>query len=328
MLTKNLRCPSNINLKRLFSSVNCEQPISWKLQDLDYSSKFNFGVQIVQKDSVRIVERFGDFDRILKPGLNFLNPISERIVYTHSLKEILIPIKVENIIINESHNISILGNLTVKVTDPIKLSYNILQPYSNLCKIVNSAIHLESEKYSIREFMKLRNNYNNNIDKHISSKINDWGLFASYEVEKIIQSDNYLEFVDNRIKLDQHLEEKIVKHRQDIEISEYTSNSEASSIENIANVKASSIKTVSEAEALAVITKANAELEKAKIESKAFKILNSTEDAVKFALAKEMIEAWKILAKQGPTVLMSGNPSNISRAVAEALSTYDAIKKI
>jgi len=39
-----------------------------------------------------VVERFGKFNRILEPGLNFLIPVVDRIKYVQSLKEIAIDI--------------------------------------------------------------------------------------------------------------------------------------------------------------------------------------------------------------------------------------------
>ena len=34
-----------------------------------------------------MVERFGKFSGVLKPGLNFLIPVADKIQYVHSLKE-------------------------------------------------------------------------------------------------------------------------------------------------------------------------------------------------------------------------------------------------
>jgi regulator of protease activity HflC (stomatin/prohibitin superfamily) len=302
---------------------------SYELLYLDHSSKLNFGVQIVPKDEVRIIERLGEFDRILKPGFHFLNPITERVSYTHSLKDKMLPIKIDNIYTKDSINISILGNLSIKVDDPEKLSYNVSKPYSNLYKMVRSAVRLESGKFHFKEFTDSRAFFNNRIEEMIDIRVREWGFsLINYEIEEIIPPEDYLKFIRDREKMKEYLKDLDIKHSHENELSKSKSDMENWSIKKIADVKATAITTVADAEALAVTTKAKASLEKAKYELKAFKVLNSDENAAKFALAKEMTEAWKILAEKGPTVLMSGNPSNISRAVAEALATYDSIKKI
>ena len=59
----------------------------YKLNKHDNSSLFNFGIQIVPEGSVRIVEKFGEFDRILEPGPHFLLPFVYSVPYTYDLKE-------------------------------------------------------------------------------------------------------------------------------------------------------------------------------------------------------------------------------------------------
>jgi hypothetical protein len=56
----------------------------------------NFGFQ------AWVVERFGKFNRILEPGLNFLIPIVDNIKYVQSLKEIAIDIPSQSAITSGS----------------------------------------------------------------------------------------------------------------------------------------------------------------------------------------------------------------------------------
>lgn len=44
------------------------------------------------KQEAYVLERFGKFNRILPPGLNFAIPFVDRIAYVHSLKETAIPV--------------------------------------------------------------------------------------------------------------------------------------------------------------------------------------------------------------------------------------------
>ena len=42
---------------------------------------------MVPQQTAYVVERFGKFQKILEPGLNFLLPVVHRIPYVYSLKE-------------------------------------------------------------------------------------------------------------------------------------------------------------------------------------------------------------------------------------------------
>ena len=45
------------------------------------------GLVVVPQQAAYIVERFGKFQKIMDPGLNFLVPLVHRIPYVYSLKE-------------------------------------------------------------------------------------------------------------------------------------------------------------------------------------------------------------------------------------------------
>ena len=45
------------------------------------------GIKIVPQQQAWVVERFGSFMMVLEPGLNLLNPITQKVAYKHSLKE-------------------------------------------------------------------------------------------------------------------------------------------------------------------------------------------------------------------------------------------------
>ena len=298
------------------------------LQNLDNSSKFNFGVQIVPKDEVRIVENFSGARRTLEGGFHFLSPITSTVAYTHSLKERMLPIKTCNVLTSDSVNISIKGNIISKVTCPEKLSYNVSNPYSNLYKMVHSAIRVEVSDISLEDITKSQYIFNHRIKEIIEPRIENWGLSMSYGIEEIIPCKDYLKTIENENRLKADLKKSETKDKYERRSVEMMSEILVKNIKEKAKAEAFSLKTVSDAKASAIKTRNRADLEKAKSELRAFKILNANEDAAKFALAKEMTEAWKILAANGPTVLMSGNPSDISTAVAKALATYDAVKKI
>lgn len=65
-----------------------------------------------------ILERFGRFSKVLKPGLNFKIPIIDLVAYKHSLKEQVINVDSQNAITKDNVKLRIDGVLYYKVSTP------------------------------------------------------------------------------------------------------------------------------------------------------------------------------------------------------------------
>lgn len=80
---------------------------------------------LVPQQNVMVCEKFGRFDRILKPGFNLKIPLFEYVAYHHSLKEQVMDIDSQTAITKDNVKIRIDGVLYYKVTDAQKASYEI-----------------------------------------------------------------------------------------------------------------------------------------------------------------------------------------------------------
>jgi regulator of protease activity HflC (stomatin/prohibitin superfamily) len=101
------------------------------------------GINFVPTQQAYIIERFGKFHKVLKPGstlhlnkcvncvqsgfvgLNFNIPIIDRISYVQNLKEIPVEISPQTAITADNVGIEIDGILYIKVVDPYKASYGV-----------------------------------------------------------------------------------------------------------------------------------------------------------------------------------------------------------
>ena len=75
----------------------------------------NLGVVVVPQQTAYVVERFGEYQKTLRPGLNFLVPIMHRIRCVYSLKEEALNVPSQAAITRDNVSISIDGVLYVKV---------------------------------------------------------------------------------------------------------------------------------------------------------------------------------------------------------------------
>ena len=80
---------------------------------------------IVPEKSVKILQRFGKFHRVLKPGFNFIIPFLDQVEHWISLKEDAINIENQAAITKENVALTIDGVVFYKVVDPYKAAYEI-----------------------------------------------------------------------------------------------------------------------------------------------------------------------------------------------------------
>src|SRR5713101_8979719 len=80
-------------------------------------------VRVVPQQYAWVVERFGKFDRVLEPGLNYVVPIMERVAYRHSLKEVPLDVAEQVCITKDNTQLAVDGLIYYQVTDPRLASY-------------------------------------------------------------------------------------------------------------------------------------------------------------------------------------------------------------
>jgi regulator of protease activity HflC (stomatin/prohibitin superfamily) len=87
-------------------------------------SHFGFFV-IVGEKCATIIEKFGKYQRTMKPGLNVIIPILERISHTIDLREQVIEISSQVAVTKDNVALHIDGVLYVEVFDAYKAAYNV-----------------------------------------------------------------------------------------------------------------------------------------------------------------------------------------------------------
>ncbi|VEL29678.1 unnamed protein product [Protopolystoma xenopodis] len=111
------------------------------------STPFNTGILFVPHQHAWIVERFGKFNRVLEPGLNFCVPIIDRISYVQVLKELAIDIPDQSAITADNVVLQLNGILFLRVKDPYLASYGVEDAEFAITQ-VNTMVFLSSLFYS------------------------------------------------------------------------------------------------------------------------------------------------------------------------------------
>ncbi len=314
-------------VKRMLSSnaVKNLASHSSELKALDEKSKWNFGFQIVPNQEARIVERFGKYFKTLEPGLHFLIPVVDQVKYVHSLKEQMLPVDPQVAWTKDNIQVSINGNVFVKVQDPYKASYNVEQPYSMIFQMAYALMRREAGLLDFDDLLNNRNDINAKITNEIKPRTIEWGInLLGYEIQNIKPQAEVLDDLTRQSTAERKRREAVNESegKRQVQINAAEGAKRAAELESEGRKIATINNAQGEAEAKLLIAKAQAE----SIRMVGEELANNPE-AAKFEIAQKMVFAWGELAKNSPTMILSKNPNDVSNLVTEAFAAYDHVSR-
>ena len=110
-----------------------------------------------------VVERFGRYNRVLSPGLNFTVPLVEWVSYTHTLKELALNVNTQQAITKDNVTIHISGVLYIRIVDPFRASYGVDQPLFAVMQLAQTSMRSELGKMTLDNTFEERDSLNEKI---------------------------------------------------------------------------------------------------------------------------------------------------------------------
>lgn len=295
------------------------------------------GLKTIPHQQVAIIERFGKFQKELTSGLNWIIPFLEKVAYRHSLKEEAIDIHEQTAITQDNVSVKIDGVLYVKITDPIAASYGARNPHRAITQLVQTTMRSEIGKIPLDKTFEERDTLNQHILSAINEASSSWGIQCMrYEIKDILMPEDIRKAMELQMTAERQKRAKILesegvrqaqinesegKRQADINMAQ--ANKEKVVLESEGALTDQINRAKGEAEAILAISKSTAE--GIKIIAEAMKEQGS-EKAVSLKVAEQYVEAFKEMAKQGNTLIVPANTSDISSNVAQALSIFHSIQ--
>lgn len=284
------------------------------------------GIKVVPQQQAWVVEKFGRFDRLLEPGLNFLVPFVEKVAYKHTLKEDAIDVHQQTAITKDNVTLNIDGVLYVRIVDAVQASYGVRDPYYAVLQLAQTTMRSEIGKISMDNTFEEREMLNANIVQAINDAASSWGIQCMrYEIKDIDPPSSILKAMELQVAAERQkraeIHESEGKRQAAINIAEgqkqeVVLQSEAAMTDQVNRAKG-------EAEAIVAVANATAE----GIERVAAAIqTQGADDAISMKIAEQYVEAFRQLARRGTTVLLPSNAGDASSMVAQALSVFDSLK--
>ncbi len=276
-------------------------------------------MRIVPQQNAWVIERLGKYSRTLEPGLNFLVPFIDRVAYKHSLKEIPLDVPSQVCITRDNTQLTVDGIIYFQVTDPMKASYGSSNYILAVTQLAQTTLRSVLGKLELDKTFEEREAINSEIVNALDQAAMNWGVkMLRYEIKDLTPPKDILFAMQAQITAEREKRALIAasegRKQEQINIANgekeaaiAKSEGERTAEINRAQGEAVAIKEIAEATAIAIRRVAEATTAPGGLE------------AVNLKVAENYVEAFAKLAKEGNTLIIPGDLSNIGSMVASAL---------
>lgn len=279
-------------------------------------------VKIVNEKNEYLVERLGSYNKKLSPGLNFILPVMDRVVYKGTTREKVLDIPPQSCITKDNVSITVDAVVYWRIVDMEKAYYKVENLQSAMVNLVLTQIRSEVGKLELDQTFTARTEINETLLRDLDIATDPWGVKVTrVELRDIMPSKAVLESMELQMAAER-------KKRAAILTSEGQRDSAINSAQGQAEAR------VLEAEAMktGAILKAEAEQQQRVLEAKgtaeALAILTAklgserhAREALQFILAQQYLQMATAIGNSESAKVMFLDPRNI-------LSTLEGVRSV
>jgi regulator of protease activity HflC (stomatin/prohibitin superfamily) len=284
------------------------------------------GVRVVPQQSAWVVERLGKFHVVLQPGLNLIVPFIDRVAYKHSLKEVPLDVPEQICITKDNTQLAVDGIIYFQVVDPRLASYGTSNYVLAISQLAQTALRSEIGKMELDKTFESRDEINHKVVEVLDEAGRTWGIkVLRYELKSLTPPESILRAMQAQITAEREKRAVIAKsegqRQQEINIAD--GNRQAAILASEGQKQAAINKAQGEAQAIELVANANGNAVRA--------VAAAVEtpggmSAANLKVAGQYIEAFSNLAKQGNTLIIPSDLSNVAGLVSSAMTVLDRTK--
>jgi len=283
-------------------------------------------IVIVPNQVVFVVERLGKYKESLEAGLHILIPFFDKVRYKHTLKEQAIDVPPQVCITKDNISVEIDGVLYLKVVDPKKASYGIINYRFAITQLAQTTMRSEIGKIDLDKTFESRDEINSYIVRAVDEASDPWGIKVTrYEIKNIEPPQTIRDAMEKQMRAEREKREKIALSEGDrqarINRSEgiktesiQVSEGKKIQMENEAKGNAAAIYEVAKATALGITEIA--------------KSINQPggKEAVQLDIAKDWINSFSNLAKETNSMIIPTDVTDLASATSIIKKSFDFTK--
>ncbi|MGB3639440.1 MAG: SPFH domain-containing protein [Rivularia sp. (in: cyanobacteria)] len=217
-------------------------------------------VKIINQGNEALVERLGSYNTKLEPGLNFMIPFFDRVVYRETIREKVIDIPPQKCITRDNVAIEVDAVVYWRIVDMGKAYYKVENLQAAMVNLVLTQIRSEMGQLELDQTFTARTEVNETLLRDLDIATDPWGVKVTrVELRDIIPSKAVQDSMELQMSAERRKRAAILTSEGEREsaVNSSRGRAEAQVLEAEANQKAVILQA--EAQQKATILKAQAE---------------------------------------------------------------------
>jgi regulator of protease activity HflC (stomatin/prohibitin superfamily) len=217
-------------------------------------------VKVVNQGNEALVERLGSYNKKLEPGLNFIVPFVDRIVFRETIREKVLDIPPQQCITRDNVKITVDAVFYWRIVDMEKAYYKVENLQAAMVNLVMTQIRSEMGRLELDETFTARSEVNELLLQDLDIATDPWGVKVTrVELRDILPSQEVQQSMELQMSAERRKRAAILTSEGEREsaINSAKGKAEAQVLEAEARQKAVILEA--EAQQKALILKAQAE---------------------------------------------------------------------
>lgn len=148
-----------------------------------------------------VLERFGNFRRVLEPGFHVVVPFLDKVAYRHEIREQVFDIPAQSCITRDNIQVAVDGLVYLKVMDAKRASYGIGDYRMASVNLAQTTMRSEIGKLTLGDTFYERDKLNESIVREIDKASDPWGIkVLRYEIRNISPSDQVVHTLEKQME--------------------------------------------------------------------------------------------------------------------------------
>ena len=290
-------------------------------------------VKIVKEKEEYLVEGLGSYRKKLEPGLNFIVPVYDQVVYKDTIREKVLDVPAQSCITRDNVSITVDAVVYWRIMDMYKAFYKVENLRDAMVNMVLTQIRSEMGKLELDQTFTARTEINEILLRELDIATDPWGVKVTrVELRDIMPSKAVQDSMELQMAAERQKRANILtsEGHRDSAINSAQGEAQAKLLQAEAAKKAAILQA--EAEQQAIVLKAQGERQeqilKAEATAQAMKIVMdklqndpNAREALQFLLAQEYLEMGKEIGNSGSSKVMFMDPRSM-------ISTIEGVQSV